>query len=166
MRTIPLLVTLMVVAACQRAETPDQAAARIESESQIARGQIEPIIADWERWFAAGQVDSLASILAEDVKILPPNQPAIIGRANWIAWVRPSFAQGDWTEDIIMESLVANGPMAVERGRYLLNLTPGPNAPRGTAAISDTGKYLWHWRRVDDRWRLAQAIWNSDLPVP
>jgi ketosteroid isomerase-like protein len=159
-------VSVTLLAACQAVETAEQLATRMERESQTARAEIEPIVADFERWMAAGQVDSLATLLAEDAWLLPPNEPAINGRADWVSWISPSFAHGTWTEDIITESIVASGPIAVERGSYVLNFTPGPDSPRDAVAISDTGKYLWHWHRVDGTWQLATASWSSDLPLP
>ncbi|MEX0692722.1 MAG: DUF4440 domain-containing protein [Gemmatimonadales bacterium] len=165
MRTVTLLASAVLVA-CQSTETADQIASRIEQESQAARAEIERIIVDYERWVAGGHVDSMASLLAEDARVLPPNQPSVVGRADWIAWARPMFAHGTWTEDIMTEAVVANGPIAIERGRYVLNFTPGSTSPAGAVAMSDTGKYLWHWHRIDGRWQLADAIWNSDRPLP
>ena len=59
------------------------------------------------------------------------------------------------------ESVDANGSLAVERGTYKITLTP----PGATAPITDTGKYLVHWRKVGDNWMMANDIWNSDLPA-
>lgn len=166
MRRSLVLVSLLAVAACQGGETTDQMSARIEEESRAARAQIDELVADWERWIAASDVDSMAALLAEDARVLPPNEPAIEGRAAWISWARSMFGHGTWTEDIITESVVANGPIAIERGQYILNFTPGPNSPPDAVAMSDTGKYLWHWHRPDGRWQLVDAIWNSDRPLP
>ena len=165
MRNLILLVTALAAAACQGGESVDQTASRMARESQTARAEIERITGDYERWVMAGDVDSMASILAEDAWILPPNESAVVGRPNWIDWARPMFAHGNWSEDIITESIVANGPIAIDRGRYVLNFTPGPNSPDDAVAMSDTGKYLWRWHRIDGRWQLADAIWNSDLPL-
>ena len=166
MRNPILLVTALAAAACQGGESPDQTASRIARESQTARAEIESITGDYERWVMARDVDSMASMLAEDARILPPNESAVVGRANWIDWASPMFAHGNWSEDIIAESVVANGPIAIERGRYVLNFAPGPDSPDDAVAISDTGKYLWHWHRINGRWQLVDAIWNSDLALP
>jgi hypothetical protein len=31
--------------------------------------------------------------------------------------------------------------------------------------VTDTGKYLVHWKQVGGKWLLANDIWNSDLPA-
>lgn len=165
MRARSGLAVFFLLLGCQSTETPQQTEARIARESQQARAEIETLLGRWEGWVAEGNVDSMAGMLAEDGHTLPPNLPAIAGRQAWVAWARPLFSQGQWTEDIVTESVVANGPIAIERGRYTLSMTPGPAAPQGATAISDTGKYLWHWHKTDGRWMLREAVWNSDRPV-
>jgi hypothetical protein len=61
--------------------------------------------------------------------------------------------------------VVANGPLAVERGSYQLDATPKAGAPKGTLAIHDAGKYLQRWQLVNGRWLLADQEWNSDRPL-
>ena len=165
MRTTRVIVGCMLLGACLSPETPQQADARIAAESNTARPELAAIKTKLERWFAAGALVSAATILTEDHSSLPPNQPAGSGRAHWLSSTRPLFATGTFTQSLVTESVVANGPLAVERGRYVQNFVPGPAALAGTKPAADTGKYLWHWRKVDGRWLLAAASWSSDLPV-
>lgn len=162
---LELVAVALLGIACQRAETPEQLAARLEAESRAVREELQPVIARYERAVAAGNIDSMALILAEDAHTQPPNAPMLVGRAAWVNAFRPLLAQGQWAEDIITESVAANGPMAVERGRYIMTFTPGPTAPRGAVAFADTGKYLWHWRKAAGRWALADLTWTSDRPA-
>ena len=155
----------ILVGACQSAETPQQADARTTVESNAARTELEAIQANFERWYSEGAVDSAATILTEDHISLPPNQPASAGRAHWLSANKPLAATGKFGVQHVTESVVANGPLAVERGRYTVAFVPGQGAPAGTKASADTGKYLWHWQKVDGRWLIAAASWSSDLPV-
>ena len=52
--------------------------------------------------------------------------------------------------------------VAYVRGRYAITLRPvGAPAP-----ISDEGDFLEVWRRgPDGAWSLAEAMWNSRLPM-
>jgi len=163
MRATRLLLPLLIVS-CQRPEAVQQEPS-IEDQSRQARTEIEGVLANWERWIATGNVDSLASLLAENSYVLPPNQPAIVGRDAWVAVFRPQLTTGKWSEDIVTESVVAYGPIAIERGTYMLNFTPGPGTPPSMRAMSDTGKYLWHWHKMDGRWQLAEAAWSSNRPA-
>lgn len=160
MRATRLLALLLLVA-CR----PDVSQREPADESRQARAELETVITNWERWVAEGKVDSMASVLAENSYTLAPNQPAIVGREAWLAAFRPMFAQGQWTYDITIESVVAYGPLAVQRGSYVLTFAPGPGAPSGVKAMSDTGKYLWRWQKVDGRWQLAAAAWSSNRPA-
>ena len=165
MRTTRVIFCCMLVGACQSAETPEQADARITAESNTARPELEAARTNFERWYAVGAVDSVATILTEDHSSLPPNQPAGSGRAHWLSANKPLIATGKFGLHHVTVSVVANGPLAVEQGRYVVTFVPGPAAPTGTKASADTGKYLWQWRKVDGRWLLAAASWSSDLPA-
>jgi ketosteroid isomerase-like protein len=162
MRKRSLHVALLLLAACAQPES-EADEARIESESQSVRAELDRIIASYERWVAAGQVDSIATIVTDDHASMPPNLPSTSTKTDWLARFSPMFVQGTTTLGHVTESVVANGPIAIHRGRFTLNLVPGPNAPAGLLASVDTGKFIWHWRRTDGRWLLAAAIWNSNL---
>jgi len=163
MRARVLLMPLLLVS-CQRPDAVQQEPS-VEDQSRQARAEIAAVMANWERWVAEAKVDSLASLMTETAVTLPPNQPPIVGRAAWLDVFRPQLTQGKWSEDVVTESVVAYGPIAVERGSYTLNFTPGPGAPPNVRAMSDTGKYLWHWHKADGRWQLAEAAWNSNRPA-
>ena len=126
--------------------------------------ELEQAAEDFEAWLAAGEIDSLATIIAEDAWLSPFGEPIISGRAEWIARMGPALRSGNWTEDIIAESVVAFGPVAVERGRYVLDFQPAPDDRGGLEAFHEEGTYLWHWKRVDDRWELSSAMWHRVTP--
>ena len=155
----------ILIGACQSAETPQQADARTTVESNAARTELEAIQANFERWYSEGAVDSAATILTEDHISLPPNQPASAGRAHWLSANKPLAATGKFGVQHVTESVVASGPLAVTRGRFVITFVPSPTAPAGAKASADSGKYLWQWRKVDGKWLIASAAWNSDLPA-
>lgn len=163
MRATRFLVLLLVVS-CQRPDAV-QREPSIEDQSQQARIEIDAIMATWERWVVEGKVDSMAGVVAEEGHTLAPNQPPIVGRAGWLAVFRPQLTQGKWSIDNVTESVVAYGPLAVARGSFVLSYTPPAGAPSSMRAISDTGKFLWHWRKFDGQWRLAEAAWSSNRPA-
>lgn len=151
--------SLAVIAACQPvAETAEQAEARMASEAAAARTAIEASNARFVTHFNAGQGDSVAAHYTEDGRVLAPNMPIASGRQ---AIAAAMGAMGGATLVLTTESVDANGSLAVERGTYKITLTP-PGAP---GPITDTGKYLVHWRKVGDNWMMANDIWNSDLPA-
>jgi len=55
------------------------------------------------------------------------------------------------------------GDVAIDRFNWDMRITPhGENE-----TLEDTGGCVWIWRRDGDgAWRVATAIWNSDLTEP
>jgi hypothetical protein len=78
--TIGLAVGAVTLAACQKAETPEQAASRMQAEADSARPAIAAQNARWMRYADANQVDSLVALYTPDAVLLPPDMPAATGR--------------------------------------------------------------------------------------
>lgn len=159
---------LAAVTGCQAAETPEQMQARIDQESATFRQFIQSVATRYESWLATGAADSIASMFTESGRMLPPNAPAVIGRDAIRANQSQQFALGRWTIEITPEAGIANGPLGLDRGTFVVTFTPGPGAPPQAAMIppADTGKYVAHWHQVDGNWLFADLIWNSNRPMP
>ena len=155
------MAALLAAVACQTAETPEQMRARMQTESDAARAAIEQAMAAFARHVGAGNADSVAALYADNAVLMPPNMAAATGRAA----IREAFAGmlsgGAPTIHFTVQSVVANGPLAVERGRYHLTMP----AAAGQPAMADSGKYLVHWHKVGDRWMIQEDVWNSDAPA-
>jgi ketosteroid isomerase-like protein len=141
------------------AETPEQATARMATETADARTAIEASNQAFVAHFAAGHGDSVAAGFTENGRMMEPNAPAYIGRAA-IAASASMMANMKATLTLNIEEVSASGPLAIERGTYKITLSP-PGAP---GPVTDTGKYLVHWHKVGDTWMKVDDIWNSDLP--
>jgi ketosteroid isomerase-like protein len=156
---VTLLGAVAMFAGCQpAAETAEQAEARMASEAAAARTAIEASNVRFAAHFNAGQGDSVAAHYTEDGRVMAPNMPVASGRQ---AIAASMGMMGGATLVLTAESVAANGPLAIERGTYSITLTP----PGATAPITDTGKFLVHWRKVGDMWLKVDDIWNSDLPA-
>jgi ketosteroid isomerase-like protein len=156
---VTLLGAVAMFAGCQpAAETAEQAEARMASEAAAARTAIEASNVRFAAHFNAGQGDSVAAHYTEDGRVMAPNTPVASGRQ---AIAASMGMMGGATLVLTAESVTANGPLAIERGTYSITLTP----PGATAPITDTGKFLVHWRKVGDMWLKVDDIWNSDLPA-
>jgi ketosteroid isomerase-like protein len=148
-----------LTAGCQAAETAEQANARVEQESAAAKRVIDSLDAAFGSNLGSGNGEALAAAYTEDARVLPPGAPAVVGRAAIKAFWEGFLAlkpQGT----ITAEAVWANGPLAVERGTVKLSYTP----PGATTPVTEVGKYLVHWHRVDGKWLIADDIWNLDTP--
>ena len=163
MRITWLISACVLLAACQTgtAGTPGTPA---PLDTASIRAALDTSTARLDRGFASGQLDSSAAVLTDDHHSMPPNAPPISGRGNWLAWAKATLAGGQWTSTPTPESRVYGDSVTIERGRYVNTFTPDPNGPKTLRPVSDTGKYLWIWRKKPSGWQLAQAIWNSNAP--
>ena len=118
------------------------------------------------RSYISGDVESLVSIFAEDAWQMPPNRPALGGRAAIRDFWAAAFSWGKWDFKLDTEAVAVSGPLAVERGKYVLRFTAGADAPLGMTSFEDQGNYLVHWRREgDERWLIVADAPVSELPL-
>jgi ketosteroid isomerase-like protein len=132
----------------------------MDTESAAARTVVDSLDREFATHFNQGHGDVVAGMYTEQAHVMPPNLPAAVGREAIKAAFAPFFTMKPELK-LTADAVVANGPIAIERGTYSLVYTPtGAAAP-----LTDTGKYLVHWHMVDGKWMIADDIWNSDLPA-
>ena len=156
-----LALSLGLVAGCQpKAETAEQAQARMDSETAAAKTAVDSLTREFSTHFNQGHADLVVAFYSEQAHLMAPNLPAAVGRDAIKAALAPMLATKPDLQ-LAPEAVVANGPLLVERGTYTLTLTPP-----GASPITDKGKYLAHWHMIDGKWLMVDDIWNSDLPLP
>lgn len=130
-------------------------------ESDSVREVIERLNAKAVRSYAAGDVDSLCLIFSEDCWQMPPNSPPLIGRTAIREFWTEAVKWGKWDFRLETRAVDVSGTMAVERGKYVVRFTAGPNPPPAMPSFEDRGNYLVHWRQeTDGEWRIV-----ADAPV-
>jgi uncharacterized protein (TIGR02246 family) len=158
-RSLLLLSVTALLAACQAGDNSanDVAAVDVAADEQAIRGQVE----NWLGLVKAKDAAAIAQLYTEDGAVMPPNGP--IGKGSeaieqtWAGMLAtPGFDLVFVPEQIVVSS---SGDMALDRGTYTLVV-----APEGTE-MTDTGKYVVVWRKVEGEWKAAADIFNSDLPA-
>jgi ketosteroid isomerase-like protein len=111
----------------------------------------------------AGDIDTLVSLAADDVVIMPPNDTTIYGRDEWRAWWEEYYQY--FRLIAVSESereLAVNGDFAVERSGYMAAVLPASGGNR----IRDNGRFLTIWKRqADGSWKIWRMMWNSIKPI-
>lgn len=111
----------------------------------------------------ANDIDAMTNMYTADAAFMPANLPAAHGqsaiRAAWTSFLS-QFSSTDVT--LTSDDVQQSGDLAVETGHYLVHLVPKGT----TTTVTDSGKYLLAWKKVDGRWKIYRDIFNSDLPVP
>ncbi len=92
---------------------------------------------------------------------MPPDAPAVLGKAQIRAGAEGRFAQFNSQIAITNEETWVFGNLAFARGTFTLSRTPKAG---GETAFYD-GKYLTVFRKqADGSWEIFRDIWNSNLP--
>ena len=157
---------VLILSGCQKPETPEQAQARMSREVAAARPALDSMARRFERYTAANQPDSIAMLFTEQGEELPPNARPAVGRPAIQAFEAQLISQGATTLAISADEVLVNGPLAVSRGGYTLDVKPDTHSAPGMKAIADTGKYLLHWHQISGKWLIADLAWNSNVPLP
>jgi uncharacterized protein (TIGR02246 family) len=110
----------------------------------------------------AGDAKAIAALYTEDAVEMPPNEPVVKGRAAIQQMYEKSFKGAKIGSFVIshIESR-SSGDTGYDTGTYRQSITPA-----GGMEIKDTGKYVVILKRVSGSWKVAYAIYNSDLPPP
>ncbi len=113
--------------------------------------------------FASPDIDTLSDFVTADHVGMPPNRPPLIGLEATQEFWREGFAQATSVLKTTPLSLDVAGDIAIDRFSWTMDVTPHSGGP----TAHDHGQCVWIWRRESDgEWRVAQAIWNSDLAAP
>jgi ketosteroid isomerase-like protein len=100
---------------------------------------------------------------SEDAAILLSNAPAIIGRDNIRAGLKPMIADPNFalTFTATKAEVSRSGDLGYTRGNYTMTLTD----PKTHAPFTDKGKYLSVFRKAGDgKWLVIEDMASSDLP--
>jgi uncharacterized protein (TIGR02246 family) len=162
MRRLVSLCAALALVACQASETPEQAAARIASESATGKAEIDAINVRYAAFMNANQADSIAALFMEDGVLMPPSSPAVVGREAIRNHMAATGMPPGATLSFTAVDVTANGPVLVERGSYTFSMA----AQGQTPAVSVPGKYLVHWHKVNGQWLQAATIWSDDMSPP
>jgi len=134
-----------------------QPAADTAAEEQAIRGHTDSLNA----WLVAHNDSAIAMMYADNAVQMPPGQENMSGREA----IHQGYA-GMWAMNptLVLHpttvSVSSSGDMAIVAGTWEFTGT----TPAGT--MSDTGRYLEHWHKVDGHWQIVHDIWNSNNPPP
>jgi len=122
-----------------------------------AENEIRAAIAEWVAIYNRNDWSALANEFTEDAVMMPPNAPAVTGRAAIAAWEAENEA--GFRIALRPDDISIVGDRAIIHGQSCVFI------PLEDGAIGvDIGKFLEVRRRQSDgRWLVAQDVFNSDL---
>jgi ketosteroid isomerase-like protein len=107
--------------------------------------------------------DSVLALMADDVVLMPPNEPVLKGAGAVRTWYEGLITQLRTSSLVISDREVRMGDEWVtEVAGYAWTLTP----VAGGAGMTERGSYVQIWHRESDgRYRLTRELWNSSVPL-
>ncbi len=152
-----ILLPLAVLAGCQSMSAPAPDAVREAAAIRAADA----------RWLAAAQAHDLeqtVSYWTDDVYMMPPGGPPMVGKEALRRYVSGAFTIPDfsisWVTDRIW--VAKSGDVAYAVGTDTIRLT----TPEGKAVV-EHNKAVAVWRKEPDgSWKCAVDIWNAAEPQP
>jgi uncharacterized protein (TIGR02246 family) len=119
----------------------------------VVKNFVERVLAkDWE---------GVAALYTEDAVLLPPNAPAVKGRAAIKSFFETFFSSVTAIEATATQ-IEGRGDLAYGTGTYTLTLEI-----EGMGTLEDKGKFLEVRRKgADGQWRYTYDMFSSDLPPP
>jgi ketosteroid isomerase-like protein len=154
--------TLLALAACQAAETPEQMQARMAAEGEAFAAMLDSVGSRMARFTTEENPDSIAALYAPDARMFPQGEPMVQGReairAKYAEWF--GMGSGEFTFNRL--GVTVNGPIGVERGTFTMHIMPDSGAPPGMTEMRETGKYVIVWKLVDGQWLISDDIGNTD----
>ncbi|MCH7819093.1 MAG: nuclear transport factor 2 family protein [Candidatus Marinimicrobia bacterium] len=148
-----LMLAIPILVSCTTAPPPDTTAEDTQA--------INAVIKQFADAFNQGDAAAVAALHTEEAKRLPPNSPLIVGREGIQAWMQASHDAGLGDLQLTVIDLHVNGDMAHVVGKYTLTIQPEEGE-----AISDNGKFVDLWKRVNGSWKIDVNIFNSSVPLP
>jgi ketosteroid isomerase-like protein len=145
---IGVLFLAFLTAACDSASTRDPAADRQAIAASTTRFQAAE---------NAGSVDQFRSYFADDLVMMGPNMPPVIGGDSVAALMRVFHAAFAVQVEYTSQEIVVFGDWGFDRGTERYTLTP----KAGGTPIRKSGNYLYvYQRQADGSWKQSRVIWN------
>jgi ketosteroid isomerase-like protein len=108
----------------------------------------------------SGVTDSMVTVYADDILLMPNHDAAVTGIAAVRAWYDTSFSHVTLTGRRTSSSAEVSGDLAVDHFTGELTVTfKAPGAKPMTEGMK--GIHVYH-RQADGSWKITKVIWNGD----
>ena len=116
----------------------------------------------WSEAAGRKDLDAVVAFMTEDGETLAPNEPAARGkdaiRASWKTLLGLPDLIIKWEPKRVQ--VATSGEIGYTSGTWTLTFTGPDGKP-----VSDHGKYLEVWKKIDGKWKCSSDMYNSDVPV-
>ena len=150
-----LTVALLIASGLVNCMAPIALAGNSEDEAAIRAGS-----GKWPVAHNAGDIDTMVALYAADAVLLPPDAPAVTGRAEIRKYLTEDVASTKAAQIRIKDlssSVGVSGDLGWHVGHFAVLDASGKTVA--------TGKYSEVWRKSDGKWVMIRDMWNADAPA-
>ena len=115
-------------------------------------------IAELMTAFNAHDPDKVVSLFSANAVVMPPNQSTARARESVKEYYVGRFREGAKDLELEPKDISGVGTLAYATGDFRLNLAPDGGEPQ-----RDRGKFVWIFRKLDNRWLIDYVIFSSDF---
>src|SRR5579862_941289 len=131
---------------------------KLQNDSEAEGIALMQVSLDWAKACATQDLELIAAFWAEDAIVLPPDQPAIIGKQAIREYVRHSLSMPGFSLTWEPERAVVAGNLG-----YLLERNRSTFTDSNGTLQTVHGKVVTIWRKDSSgRWKCAVDIWNGN----
>lgn len=112
---------------------------------------------------ASGNVDSAAAVYTADVRMMPPDEPAVNGADALRSWVGAMYQEATFSGRYTSSDVQVAGDWGISH--YVGELTVTPKAAGGKPVTQTLKGIHIFQRQPDGSWKIAQDVWNTDAPT-
>ena len=144
---------------CQKGEeAASESAADVTADIQA----IKEGFAEWEAGVDAANIDKSLSSFADDVILIPPDEPAYVGKEAFQSYFQPIFDRFIVNEKYVVKDVRVSGDLAFAHITYSGTYTPKaggePNTSKGNV-INIVEK------QPDGVWKIIYSTWSDESLV-
>lgn len=148
--TVVALVWL-ALSACEQRPGPAQL-------TDADRNAIRDRVPSFDKSVLAADWPAVISVYTEDGILMPPNAPAVQGRAAMRKFFEGFPKITEFKQSVV--EIEGGGDLVYVRGTYEMTMIP----PGAKSPQKDKGKVLAVWRKQPDgSWLVSRVSWNPDL---
>ena len=111
--------------------------------------------------FNEGNLDDLMKLYTDNAIVMPPNQPAAIGKEAVRSYYQ-FVEENSYSIEYPSDEIKVAGDFAFRRGTFKGTLTLEESGE--TVSINNKGMLLLQ-KQTDGSWKISHAVFNSNTPI-
>jgi ketosteroid isomerase-like protein len=151
---------ILFLPTCAPAPVPESTTEEV-LDTQAEAEQAEHFLQQALEMLNSADMELLKSMIAEDAVYVPPNRALLVGEDAILDFYQSNFDRYTYKLSRVADEMVVCGDWAF--ARHTFTGTMEPKEEGDTIDLDNTGIVILQCQ-PDGSWKVARAIWNSNIP--